>query len=157
MKRWNLVTALACAVCLAAPGAAGALGVCLEASDSCNDYYLEVAPEAGSIYRLHGYEYGCGSTDDLVSGTLRISDGVAHIGILGSAGSAFDTGAVYQRNYVIETLTQDGTYEYLYMYLDNGFIRYSGGDGTAILFICSDPGAPAQERLEKWLDPDARP
>lgn len=144
MRRWIMIGIVACGVCLA-PASAWAVGVCLEASDACNDFFLQVQPEAGDIYRLHGYEYGCGSQTDLVSGTMRLDQGTAYIGLTGSSGTTFDTGAVYQRNYVIDTLSQSGTYEYLYLYLADGFIRYQGDSGSAILFVCPDPGGPVQE------------
>ncbi len=130
---------------VALPATSWSLGVCLEATDSCTDYYLEIVPEAGDINRVHGYEYGCGTDLDLVSGTMRRTGGTAYIGLTGSKGGVFDSGYVYQANYVIETLSQSGTYEFFSTYLDAGVLSGSGGGGTAILFICSDPGQRADE------------
>lgn len=141
MRGW-IVCGIAAFLLLSGSGAVFARGVCLEATDGCNDYFLELKPLSDSLYSVSGYEYGCGDDRDEVIGTMRLSSGTATFGITGSGGGGFDAGPLYQRNYEIDTVTQSGTYRSFYTYWKANLLRGDFRTGPAVLFACSDPGVP---------------
>lgn len=142
-RSWSL-GALALCFLLCGPTAALAVGLCLESTDACNDYFLVLSPVTDDIFSVNGYEYGCGVDRDQVAGTMRLDQRTAYFGLTGSAGGSFDSGPLYHRNYVMDTVSQSGTYKYFYAYLKNSLLRGRGGNGSAILFVCSDPGLAAE-------------
>ncbi len=122
----------------------GGTGLCLEAVNSCNDYYLELEPEGSGLFRLQGYEYGCRRDSRLVDGTLRRVGDTLYLGLTASNGQDSGDGRLAGRNYVIDFVTQEGTYEFVYSYSEGGVLQGVGGSGSAALSRCSDPGESPQ-------------
>jgi len=136
MKKLGLSVALACAVVLAAFSASLAAGICLDGT-ACNDFYFSVSSQAG-VYDAHGYEYGCGYSDRLAFGALRVAGGVAYVGFGTVTSTTGDYGQFCNRIYAITLSSKSGTYYYNYFYMYGGVDDGHGGSGSATMtYPCS--------------------
>jgi hypothetical protein len=102
---------------------------CVDAAGSCNDFVLNSVTIAPGYMLLNGYEYGCGYTDRIATGSGRIVGNTMYVGLTVNTGAVGGGGAARLGNrvYTIDRTTGAATYEYSYHY---DSYHYGSGTGT---------------------------
>ena len=101
-------------------------GVIFNADLYCNDYYFTFVQGEGA-YLLYGYEFGCGETGRLASGSVQVAGGVVYFGFTGT--TANSPNQLTMRNWAVDLSTYTGNYSYLYVSESSIF----GGTGTGTM------------------------
>lgn len=140
MKKFLLSLALAFLMVIPLATQASATSICIDQLGFCNDHFLVLQPGASGVYGLHGYEYGCGSSDTLLFGSMRLAGGYAYLGTGVSAGSVAAHGLMSHRNFIVNLATYTGTYVYIHY---DEFGPY-GGVGDCAINMCASPPVAAQ-------------
>lgn len=151
MKRIGLLVALTFVIALTMSSVSWG-GLCLDSDTACNDFYFcfERLQTGPAIYELHGYEYGCGSDDQLANGSIFVTGGYAYCGFntQGRTGSG-DYGNTAQRVYVINLSTNKGDYTYTYFAVSGvSPIAWGGGPNAATLRKSCVPSLTGETGLE---------
>lgn len=150
MKKFALCIALVFVLVMAVSSTSTAAGIKLVISGYCNDFWVNAASEASGVYSCHGYEYGCGYSDRMIDGVLRVAGGYGYFGLLGSYGQGSTTtyGMIKNENLVITLSAKTGSGSYLYVYNTGSH----GGAGSYTMSYPVPPPAPAEAGA---LEPDS--
>lgn len=126
------------------------LGIRLDNTSACNDYYLVCTMKDTKIYECHGYEYGCGQDLRTATGTLHLAGGYAYFGFtVNSIGH--DGGVLGYRQATILLSTKSGSGPYEFIYRDSGVVNGHGGTSNWVVSQGPYPDAvsPGIERDEQ--------
>jgi hypothetical protein len=144
MKATCSTLILSCTLLLSMSGV-GQAGICIDQTGYCNDFFLAFTRIESNVFQLHGYEYGCGYFDRILSGSIHTAGGYAYYGLSSASGSscAWDNGCGGSWAAVLNISTGEGTAYWNYYYTSGG--SHSGHSGSSSLDsnYCSDPALSA--------------
>ena len=139
---------------LISAGNVRAQGYCFSTS-ACNDFYFELGTGVGS-QTIHGYEYGCGQHDRLISGTVRIIGATAYLSFFVSSGSSslavgpYGSTGAFNGSVNVNTGSAPTVY-YQYHYATGTSPAMNGHGGTIAYSAagCAPPAIPQRESVTR--------
>ena len=123
----------------------GTMGILFERTTSCNDRYVVVNQLDTNIYEAHGYEYGCGNTGYMCTGTVLLAGGYAYFGLTEN-NNYMDYGQIASITAPILLSSRMGTGTYMYIYTMSGTFQ---AHGTASAGFAVSIGTPPSAGIDK--------
>jgi hypothetical protein len=106
-------------------GLPNTLGIRMDMVGACNDNFFVANMIDPKIYEIHGYEYGCGTSDRLSWGTVNLAGGVAYFAWK-TISTEWDYGNIGIFTVPISLQTKAGTGTYMFIYSDSGVLSQHG-------------------------------